>query len=159
MSRFRPALAMLGVAAVMLGGCAAGIPRDPDGTLERVTDGTLRVGVSHNPPWTDTHTGRSPAGTEVRLVEQFAERLDADVDWTESTEATLVDALHRGELDLVIAGFADDTPWSEKAAVTRPYTESVDDQGRRRSHVMVAPMGENAFLVELERFLSAEGAR
>ena len=140
-------------AALVLSGCTGTIPADPDGTLSRVTDGTLRVGVSHNPPWTDTQGDGDPTGREIRLVEQFADELGADVDWTEGSEAPLMDALERGHLDLVVAGFVDSTPWTDKGATTAPYTESVDAEGRTQKHVMIAPMGENAFLVTLERFL------
>lgn len=137
---------------IVLSGC--GIPADPEGTLDRVTDGTLRVGVSHNPPWTETAASGDPAGAEVRLVEQFAESLGADVEWTELSEARLIAALERGELDLVVAGLVEDTPWTDAAAITRPYTEARDAEGRTQRHVMAARMGENAFLVQLERFLA-----
>lgn len=141
------------VLAVGLSGCGISIPADPDGTLDRVTGGELRVGVSPSAPWTETEGSGDPAGTEVDLVEEFAENLDADVEWTEGGEADLVYRLERGELDLVIAGFTDTTPWTSKAAMTQPYAESRDPEGKTAKHVMLAPMGENAFLVELERFL------
>lgn len=153
MFRKRHGLAFCAAALVVLSGCSGGIPADPDGTLERVTDGTLRVGVSHNPPWVDLGVEGEPTGSEVALVRRFAEQIDADIEWTDSSEAPLVDALDRGELDLLIAGFVADTPWSEKAAVTRPFAEIANSRGEREKHVMLAPMGENAFLVALERFL------
>lgn len=139
--------------ALVLAGCGIRVPADPNGTLDRVTDGILRVGVSHHPPWTDTAGTGDPTGTEVVLVEQLAEQLDADIAWTENSEAPLLEALHQGDLDLVIAGFTDDTPWAEKGAVTTPYTEATDPHGNRKKHVWIAPMGENAFLVSVERFL------
>ncbi|RWZ51247.1 transporter substrate-binding domain-containing protein [Labedella phragmitis] len=141
------------VAVSLLAGCGISIPNDPDGTLDRVTGGELRVGVSESAPWTETAGSGAPTGTEVDLVEEFAENLHADVDWTEGGEADLVSALERGELDLVIGGFTDTTPWTSKAAMTQPYAESTNDEGTTAKHVMLAPMGENAFLVRLERFL------
>jgi ABC-type amino acid transport substrate-binding protein len=140
-------------AAVSLTGCGATIPSDPDGTLDRVTGDALRVGVSSAAPWTDTEGSGDPRGSEVELVEAFAETLDAEVEWTEGGEADLVTALEDGDLDLVIGGFTDTTPWTSKAAVTQPYAESTNAEGTTSKHVMLAPMGENAFLVELERFL------
>ncbi|MFB8387273.1 transporter substrate-binding domain-containing protein [Microbacterium sp. NPDC055910] len=159
MSRRLRAIAVGAIVAIAsLTGCSGGIPADPEGTLERVTGGTLRVGVSHNPPWTQLSQTSDPSGSEVELVRQYAEQLGAETEWTEGSEAPLVEALERGELDLVIAGFHDDTPWTEMAAVTAPYAESTDADGKTRRHVMLAPMGDNAFLVSVEHFLrNSEG--
>ena len=44
----------------LLAGCGLKIPTDPEGTLDRVSGGTLRAGISHNPPWTETGTGTRP---------------------------------------------------------------------------------------------------
>jgi polar amino acid transport system substrate-binding protein len=137
----------------MLTGCGIAIPTDPDGTLDRVTDGTLRVGVSQSDPWTVTEGTGSPEGTEVDLVEGFAAHLGADIEWTEGGESDLVQELEAGHLDLVIGGFTDATPWESKAAVTQPYAESTSPDGGTARRVMLAPLGENAFLVDLERFL------
>lgn len=61
-SRFRAAPAACAMVAVLTG-CSGGFPADPDGTLETVTGGVLRVGVSSNPPWTETGAG-GPTGLE-----------------------------------------------------------------------------------------------
>ena len=66
----------------LFAGCGVSIPTDPKGTLERVSGGTLRVGVSPNPPWTEAAQGAEPTGTEVRLVEEFATTLPAEIGWT-----------------------------------------------------------------------------
>lgn len=138
--RRTPIAAAVGL-ALLLSGCGLQVPADPDGTLARVTGGELRVGLS------------AVAPGEEALVEGFAERLDAEVVWREGGEEQLMTALDDDELDLVIGGLTDATPWSTHAAVTRPFAESVDDRGRTVRHVMAAPLGENAFLVELERYL------
>lgn len=140
----------------MLAGCAS-FPADPDGTLDRVQGGTLRVGVTENAPWVVLAEDGEPAGTEPDLVRAFAERIDADVEWTQGSETRLADALERGELDVVVGGLLDDTPWVESAATTRPYAEFSTADGTER-HVMLTPMGENAFLVALETFLDEEAA-
>lgn len=145
-------LGALAMVALLLTGCAARFPADPEGTLERVQGGVLRVGVTENAPWVDLSGGGEPSGTEPTLVLEFAERLDADVEWTAGSEATLAEALESGELDLVIGGFLEDTPWAEHGAVTRPYVDAGTGEGTDR-HVMLTPMGENAFLVALESFL------
>ncbi|HEY6800696.1 MAG TPA: transporter substrate-binding domain-containing protein [Agromyces sp.] len=158
MGRLRAAALASTVSALLLSGCGIAIPADPHGTLDRVVGSELRVGVSHSPPWTETHDGRDPTGSEVRLVERFAERLGTDVEWTEGGESALVRALERGDLDLIVGGIHDDTPWSERAAVTRPYAETTDERGMHQKHVMLVRMGENGFLVELEGFLDQEGS-
>lgn len=137
--------------AVALTGCSVSIPADPDGTLDRVRDGVLRVGVSPNPPW--TVTGPALSGSEVELVREFADRVDAEIEWQEGGEEALVAAMERGELDLVIGGLTAKSPWADKVALTAPYTSSTDKQGKKHDHVMAAPMGENAFLFELESHL------
>ncbi|WP_173922702.1 transporter substrate-binding domain-containing protein [Agromyces sp. Marseille-P2726] len=157
MNGLRRVIPLVAVSSLLLSGCGIAIPADPHGTLDRVRGGELRVGVSHQPPWTETYDDREPSGDEVELVEQFAAALDADVEWAEGGESALVRALERGELDVVIGGIADDTPWAERAAATRAYAESIDDRGERTKHVMLVRMGENRFLVELERFLDREG--
>jgi polar amino acid transport system substrate-binding protein len=215
------AAALAVVVAVLLAGC--GIPRDPEGTLDHVRGGTLRVGISQREPWTRLEAGR-PSGVEVRLVERFATQLGATVRWVDGAEADLVAALEVRELDLVVAGLTSDTPWQAKAAITRGYattrtvvavpadqpvpddlaglrvaveagTEAagiledktdavpvrvpdatrvtgtavvVDDWEldrlglkdtgvhlKKSEHVMAAPLGENAFVARLERFLIA----
>jgi polar amino acid transport system substrate-binding protein len=147
-----------GVALSLLTGCGMSVPADPEATLETVRGDTLRVGVSPNPPWTDLREDADPAGTEPALVERFASSLDADIEWTEGGEETLVTKLERGQLDLVIGGLTDQSPWVDKAALTVPYTEVRDDEGKAEKHVMAARLGENAFLVELETFLLDSGA-
>ena len=97
-----------------------------------------------------------PTGLEPELVTEFAETLEAGVQWTTGSEAHLLDALERGEIDMVIGGFRDDTPWTDGGAVTRPYTERRTEHGVEK-HVMIVRMGENALLTELETFLHEEG--
>jgi polar amino acid transport system substrate-binding protein len=205
----------------MVAGC--GIPRDPEGTLERVRGGTLRAGITASPPWTTLEGGR-PGGVEVELVERFAAELGSRVEWVDGSEADLIGLLEVRELDLVVGGLTADTPWQTKAAITRSYattrvvvavpasqpppddiagirvavdadseaagiledkTDAIPvrvpdvtqvkgsavaidewllaDLGLRDTgvhlskakHVMATPLGENAFLVRLERFLIA----
>jgi polar amino acid transport system substrate-binding protein len=224
----RSGLAALVVAALLaVGAAGCGIPRDPEGTLDRVRGGTLRAGITASEPWTTLEGGR-PGGVEVELVEQFAHELGAKVEWVDGSEAELIGALEVRELDLVVGGLTADTPWQSKAAITRSYattrvvvavpasqpppgdiaglrvaveagsdaagiledkTDAVpvrvpdvtqvkgsavavdewllDNLGLRDTgvhlskakHVMATPLGENAFLVRLERFLIAHQAQ
>ena len=212
---------LVAVLALLPAGC--GIPRDPEGTLERVRGGTLRAGITASAPWTTLEGGR-PGGVEVELVERFAGELGARVEWVDGSEADLIAALEMRELDLVVCGLTADTPWQARAAITRSYAttrvvvavpssqpvsediaglrvaveDGTEEAGiledktdaiavrvpdvaevtgsavaieewrladldlrdtgvhlSRSKHVMATPMGENAFLVRLERFLIA----
>lgn len=141
----------VGLVVVALSGCSS-IPRDPDGTLEQVVErGELRVGASPSGELV-TLEGDDPSGPEVDLVEGFAQDLGVDVVWTMSGETELVGAMERGDLDVLVGGLHADSPWSDKVAVTRPYAESRED-GETVKHVLAVPIGENAMLVRLERYL------
>ena len=148
------AIAALAV-TTLLAGCG-GVPADPDGTLRRVEGGELRVGITHNPPWTDTTDPAAPAGRDVGLVQRFARSLDADIDWTVGSEAVLADALRAGDLDIAVGGFTDDTPWSDKAALTVAFGEERTD-GAVKKHVLLAALGENALLSAMDAFLIEHG--
>lgn len=139
--------------AIGLSGCGLTIPADPDGTLHSVTGSELRVGVSADPGLADTDR-ETPTGSLPDLASGFAGSIDSTIDWTEGSEETLVGMLERGDLDLVIGGFTADTPWVDKAGVTRGYPEIDGADGREV--VMLVPLGENAFLSELERYLDEE---
>lgn len=153
-----PLLAVL----LMLTGCASSFPADPQGTLEKAQGGTLRVGASINGDWVRISADTSGAvrssdvqGTEADLVRDFAAQLGADVEWVAGTEQVLAEELKHGGLDLVIGGLDDKTPWVTHAGLTRPYAESRDGRGNLHKHVMLVPLGENAFLLELDKFLMA----
>jgi ABC-type amino acid transport substrate-binding protein len=135
----------LAIALGTLAGC--GFPHDPDATCERVAGGTLRAGITENPPWTEL-TGNKPAGHEVDLLERFAERIKARIEWVPGAESRLFEALGRRELDVVIGGITADTPWASHIGMTQPYTRRDG-----RDHVMAVPSGENRWLLELDRFL------
>jgi polar amino acid transport system substrate-binding protein len=215
------------VAIFALGGLAGcEFPRDPEGTLERVRGGTLRVGVIEDEPWVKLSQNREPTGVEPELVRQFADELDADVEWVGGSESELVEAMRGYQLDLLIGGLTRSSPWQKEVALTRPYVDTeielgvppgeevpgdlsgveiwverhseaaalleqeeeeadavyfdeieqvdglalldtydIDAIGYERTdhifrddeHAMAVPMGENAFLVELEQFLLDRG--
>lgn len=131
------------------------VPADPDGTLDRVTGGVLRVGIT---PFRDRVViDGEPSGADIRLIEAFAASIDARIDWVEGSEEWLTRALERDRLDLVVGGITEETPWMDRAGMTRPYTEVTTGDGSTVGLVMLTPMGENAFLSALERFLTAEG--
>ena len=135
---------------------ACGMPRDPGGTFHRVRNGTMRVGITENPPWVLTR-GERPSGIEPRLLQRLAQRLDAQIEWRIGSESALATALRNGELDVVAGGLTDSTPWSSHAGMTLPYVTAGQDR-----YVMIVRQGENRWLLELDRFLHdsrAEAAR
>jgi ABC-type amino acid transport substrate-binding protein len=143
------ALALAGVVA--LAGCAP-IPRDPDGTLDRVTGGELRVGASPAEGLVEIADG-TVSGPLVDIVEGFAEQHDARAVWTIGSEEDLVFDIEQGSLDMAIGGMTDKTPWAVAVGVTRGYPEL--DPGTAPV-VMFVPLGENGFLSALEGYLDHE---
>jgi ABC-type amino acid transport substrate-binding protein len=150
--RHRPLIAACLAVGLTLSGCS-GVPSDPDGTLERVSGGVLRVGASPDDGLVQV-IDHEVSGSEVELVEAFADDLNADVEWTVGGEENLVFDLKKGQLDLVIGGITDQTPWVDSAGVSRAYPGIPGSGGRQI--VMLVPLGENRFLSTLERFLDSE---
>jgi DNA-binding transcriptional LysR family regulator len=132
---------------------ACGIPRDPDGTLDRVTGGTLRVGASPHDGLVIVDDG-VVSGSLATLIEGFATDRDAEIDWTVDSEEGLVDRLERGSLDLAIGGMTDATPWADRVGVTRGYPDLPGSAGS--NVVVLLPMGENALQAALETYLDRE---
>ena len=136
---------------------ACGLPRDPEGTLERVRGGTLRVGFVVDTPWV-TAAGEGAGGIEGAIAAELARTLGARIVWTHASETPLLTALHDGDLDLVVAGLTKDSPWAAKASFTRPYyvdTTTVHGEPAEVPHVVAVRPGENAWQVHVERVLEA----
>ncbi|MET0780234.1 MAG: hypothetical protein ABWY26_13465 [Microbacterium sp.] len=154
MTRFgiRSSLAALALAGVVGMSACAPIPRDPDGTLDRITGGELRVGASPSEGLVDI-SGESVSGPLVDIVEGFAEERDARAIWTVGSEEDLVRDIEGGSLDMAIGGMTDQTLWAQKVGVTRGYPALGP---RSTPIVMFVPLGENGFLAALETYLDRE---
>lgn len=122
-------------------------PKDPNKTLEKVKNGTLVVGYIHNPPWV-LKTDSVPVGIEPDLVKDFAQELNATIEWQNNTEENIFAAMEEKKVHLVIAGLTADNPRLKKTGHARPF--ATED---KKKHVLVTIKGENAFLVQLEQFL------
>lgn len=133
-----------------------GLPRDSAGTLDRVRDGSLRVGVVHNPPWISVDETGETGGIEAELIAQWADGLGARVVVRRDSEADLVASLHRREIDVVAAGFEADTPYRSRIALSRPYLEIAGSDGSKQRRVLAVIPGESALLFALDRFLAAQ---
>lgn len=107
--------------AGFLTGC--GFPRDPRGTLDKVLDGGMRVGVATNEPWTRIEDGRA-SGVEIKLLKEFAGELETEAIFVPGTVPELLEATRQGEVDVVVGGFTDASPGvreKKEAGVTSPY--------------------------------------
>src|SRR6476620_7058042 len=101
-------------------GCA-GLPRDPEETLDRVRGGKLRVGLVEHPPWV-VRTAGEPAGVEPELVRRLAAELGATPEWHWGGEEQL-EALEHYHLDLLVGGITKNTPWKNRIGLAGPYHE------------------------------------
>lgn len=114
-------------------------PRDAEGTLDRVTGGTLRVGLVEAEPWVVLDDDE-PGGVEVRLVEELAGRLDTQVEWVPGSESALMEALHVRAVDLVVGGLDSSAPWQDQAALSRHYLTTTT--------VLAVPAGDGGTTVD-----------
>jgi polar amino acid transport system substrate-binding protein len=218
-------LFLLALLTIMVTGCE--FPQDPRGTLERVQNGTMLVGLVDNDPWTQMEEERA-SGVEVELLKDFADELGAKISFVPGTTPELLEAARQAEIDVLIGGFtstssgvsegkdagvtgtylttrfvvgvppgrpAFDDPSGREIAVERidatavllkqegaipvpvhdlsttdmpvaAYEWQLKEWGfeptsiemPEEQHVMAVPLGENGWLMELERFLRAHRA-
>ena len=99
---------------------ACDFPRDARDTLQRVRNGTMRVGVSENDPWV-RFAGNEAEGIEPALIRQWARQLKARVEWVHGSESALIEALRQGEVDVLAAGLQSTTPFASRVALSQPY--------------------------------------
>jgi polar amino acid transport system substrate-binding protein len=100
---------------------ACDLPKDPEGTTERVlSTHVLRVGVTENPPWV-RFRGEEVEGIEPDLIRAFAGELGAQVQWVRNGETPLLEALEKRELDIVAGGITSSSPWSSQLGMTQTY--------------------------------------
>jgi len=84
----------------------------------------VRVGLVEHPPWV-VRTSGEPAGVEVDLVRNFASELATTTEWHWGGEQEQMEALERFQLDLVIGGLTDQTPWRKYVGLTSSYFEEI----------------------------------
>jgi polar amino acid transport system substrate-binding protein len=127
-------------------GCS--LPRDADGTLDRVKNGVIRIGVAPNGPWVGLSGGQL-SGYEGTIAAELAKQLNASLQVHPGAESTLLEQLHERKLDLVIGGLTADSPWKQQVAMTTPYHR---DKGGK-DHVLALAPGENKWLVRVDRYI------
>ena len=148
-SAYRRCLATVSVVAL---GC--NLPRDADNSLSRIENGSMRVGVSANPPWVAI-SGDTLAGYEGTMVRDLARQLHSRVEVHPGAESVLLQQLHDRKLDVVVGGLTSDSRWKADVALTRGYHK--DKEGKE--HVLALPPGENRWLVRVEEYLHDNDAR
>lgn len=143
---------MVAAALLLLSGCDA-VPRDSHGALDRIQrERVVRVGVVDNPPWTRADGG----GLEPALVTAWAAQLGAMPRFTAGDLDDQVKALHRREIDVLVAGLDAKTPYGKELGVSQAYLEVRGRDGKPEKHVMAATPGESRLLFSLDRFLKAQ---
>jgi ABC-type amino acid transport substrate-binding protein len=141
------------VMLLVLGGCGLPVPSDPDGSLDAIRGGTLRAGASLESGLLAA-TGGGVSGPLADLVEGFAERNGAAVEWTVGSEESLVTGLEEGRLHVAVGGMTTKSPWAPRAGMTRGYRQIRGADGREI--VLLVPLGENRLLSALETYLDQE---
>jgi polar amino acid transport system substrate-binding protein len=74
--------------------------------------------------------------------------LNARIKWQNDSEQDLFEQLEMKELHLVIGGLTTKNAWKSKISFTKPYLKK-----EKNNHVMAVLKGENAFVLQLEKYL------
>lgn len=125
-------------AALIVTGC--GLPHDQRGSLDEIRGGRLVAATA----------GPEAISDEERMrLQAFAERFGAELALQDTTTHDAMAGLERTQIH-IIAGLPGDSPYSH-AGRSRTYRDSA---GIKR--VWAVPPGENALLIEINRFLAEE---
>lgn len=127
----------------LLGGCW--LPRDPEGTADRVEGGTLDVGLL------DDRDLDPPDATALAAI---AAEFSARPRLRHGDPHQLLAALERGDLDLLIGGIPASTPFADHAGLSAPFGE-VRIGTRTEDRVLAVRKGENRFLLRINRSTAA----
>ena len=144
-----PALFLL---FLTLGGCG-GIPRDQEGTLERIAEmGEVRVGIM-------AAAGQSPHFERLRdLVQRSGAAARGRPRIEVGAAEALLLRLEAGELDLVIGEFDRSSPWYQRVHLLPPLaTRSLGDSELEAT--AAARNGENGWIMLIEREARALSSR
>ena len=143
----RSIVLLLPLVVLLLSACDH-YPKDLRNFLEKARGGTLLVGYTENPPWV-MKSEKGLEGIEVAIVRGFAKSINAEIEWVEKNEQTLLRELEHHNLHLVIAGLTHDPPWKQRVGITNAYVEY-----QNQKHIIAVPPGELALLYELEAYLN-----
>jgi hypothetical protein len=121
----------------------ADIPKDPDGTLERVrAERRFRVGLIEG--------SRTQPDRQALFLSRVARASSAQPEMERGAAEPLLARLAEGELDLVVGELAPTSPWKKHVTLLPPLHERVN-QDDHVHLVAAAPNGENAWIALLTR--------
>jgi DNA-binding transcriptional LysR family regulator len=135
---------VLAVAATLLGGCER-FPRDPEGTLQRISsERTFRVGIIAS-----AHQAQLPPEA-ARLLQRISSASGARPQIRSGEAEVLLDSLEQGDLDLVLGRFNKKSPWATLVTFGPPL--KVEKMGETTFETSAAMRnGENAWVALVER--------
>lgn len=120
--RRKPGPVALVASLLVLGLGACGLPRDTQGTQERIQrEHLLRAGLVRHEPLAYLLQDGRPAGPEVEAVERLAAQLGAQVAWTVAPESELAHGLKEHALDLVVGGVSAKSAWVKELGAGQPF--------------------------------------
>lgn len=134
-------------------------PKDPEGTWERIRREGARVGLAEDGSHVQIN-GRPSQGPVEGSVVVLLERMLADLGVEEAkrqigSSDELMEKLERFELDIVVGGYTENSPWRNRVAFSRPwYVDSSDGD----HHVLALPPGENRWLMTGDRWIASHPA-
>ena len=116
-------------------------PADTEGTLDKVTNGELRVGLVH------TVEG---APTLLSFVEQLSARTDSRIALISGSAEPMLMKLEAGELDLVLGQFDRNSPWQQRITFSQPISMT-EQKGVGHELKAAIRNGEHAWSMEVDR--------
>lgn len=143
--------------AVLIG--CDGYPRDAEDSTQRARIQTMRVGVSHDPPYVVLTESAAPRGDDITRVHALADAQGARIEWVMLGHDALMRELLAFRLHLVVGGHARDSPWRPRVGWSRAWhaRAGADDAPHERRFAL--PPGENAWQLEVDRFIQAHERR
>lgn len=133
---------LAGLAATFALSACADIPRDPDGTEDRIrARGVIRLGVIE---------GVDPDPAAERTVRLVARRTNARVERISGHGEELLEGLESDRVDLVYGSFAEDSPWAATVHLgTPPGGPDSPPKSMRVPRFAFRP-GENGWIATVE---------
>lgn len=138
----RAGLASIAVGMALTASACGELPRDPDGTLQRVrATHVIRLGEVAGAP--------EDAAAKAALA-RVAAANGARIARRSGHGEELLEALEEGELDLVYGHFAEDSPWSAKVHIGKPPGSAEPPPKSQRAARFAFAMGENGWITAVE---------
>lgn len=128
--------------ALALVGACSDLPRDPEGTTDKVrASGTIRLGMIE---------GAAPDPASEAVLERVAKKTGARIERVPGHAEKLLEDLEGGGLDLVYGHFADDSPWFGHVHLGKPPGTDVAPPKSQRWPRFAFRNGENGWIALLE---------